>query len=431
MPRPVVPIFWSPRRPSRARSSAPCDGRISAALSANRKFCGEMSSPFSRIVSISATSAQGSTTTPLPMIDSLPRRTTPEGSRLSLYSVFPTRRVWPALWPPWKRTTTSARSDNQSTILPLPSSPHWAPTTTTLPISASSADRHPGLALQNMAAAEAARLRPPVALRFECGDRDPARLPQGAGSGAIGTERQQHATRRERCGQYLQDRIGIEGEAGRRLRCRGIAGLITPAAAELAERAVGRRSAREKRKADPGVVLEATVFDRVDRHFELGSRHREPVEHGTEPCPLGARPTRQLEAVERGKRRGSGTRGKEQALQELSRLACECSNRCGVLVVEGGTQRGRILPADPIGLGDCRHQCWQSDIHREVGHAECRERRSGNHDRLDIGGRTRGADQFGADLADLPLRPDLGAPDPQHLAGVAEAPWPWRAAEPS
>src|SRR5262245_38527297 len=41
-------------------------------------------------------------------------------------------RVWPALWPPWKRTTMSACSDSQSTILPFPSSPHWEPTTTTL-----------------------------------------------------------------------------------------------------------------------------------------------------------------------------------------------------------------------------------------------------------------------------------------------------------
>src|SRR5205085_12517897 len=39
--------------------------------------------------------------------------------------------VCPALWPPWKRTTMSASSESQSTILPLPSSPHWAPTTTT------------------------------------------------------------------------------------------------------------------------------------------------------------------------------------------------------------------------------------------------------------------------------------------------------------
>src|SRR6204780_500490 len=44
-------------------------------------------------------------------------------------------RVWPALGPPWKATTMSACSDNQSTILPFPSSPHWAPTTTTLAIS--------------------------------------------------------------------------------------------------------------------------------------------------------------------------------------------------------------------------------------------------------------------------------------------------------
>src|SRR5574343_131957 len=41
-------------------------------------------------------------------------------------------RVWPALWPPWKRTTPCALSVSQSTSLPLPSSPHCVPTTTTL-----------------------------------------------------------------------------------------------------------------------------------------------------------------------------------------------------------------------------------------------------------------------------------------------------------
>src|ERR1700710_523896 len=40
--------------------------------------------------------------------------------------------VWPALWPPWKRATPCAWSVSQSTTLPLPSSPHWVPTTTTL-----------------------------------------------------------------------------------------------------------------------------------------------------------------------------------------------------------------------------------------------------------------------------------------------------------
>src|SRR3954451_19481261 len=38
--------------------------------------------------------------------------------------------VWPALLPPWKRTITSAFSARRSVILPLPSSPHWAPTMT-------------------------------------------------------------------------------------------------------------------------------------------------------------------------------------------------------------------------------------------------------------------------------------------------------------
>src|SRR3954447_1806762 len=47
------------------------------------------------------------------------------------FHVSPSRTiVWPALLPPWKRTTASACSASRSTTLPLPSSPHWAPTIT-------------------------------------------------------------------------------------------------------------------------------------------------------------------------------------------------------------------------------------------------------------------------------------------------------------
>src|ERR1700756_4981471 len=42
--------------------------------------------------------------------------------------------VWPALLPPWVRTTRSACSVSTSIILPLPSSPHWAPTRIVLAI---------------------------------------------------------------------------------------------------------------------------------------------------------------------------------------------------------------------------------------------------------------------------------------------------------
>src|SRR5262245_52412786 len=55
----------------------------------------------------------------------------PEGMRRSTVLRPPITSVWPALWPPWKRTTPSALSVSQSTILPLPSSPHWVPMTTT------------------------------------------------------------------------------------------------------------------------------------------------------------------------------------------------------------------------------------------------------------------------------------------------------------
>src|SRR6267143_1116294 len=82
--------------------------------------------------SISATSACGETTTPLPMKQcTLPRRM-PEGMRCSTVFLPAMTSVCPALCPPWKRTTPCARSVSQSTILPLPSSPHWVPMTTTL-----------------------------------------------------------------------------------------------------------------------------------------------------------------------------------------------------------------------------------------------------------------------------------------------------------
>src|SRR5260370_12555821 len=55
----------------------------------------------------------------------------PEGMRCSTVFLPAMTSVCPALCPPWKRTTPCARSVSQSTILPLPSSPHCVPMTTT------------------------------------------------------------------------------------------------------------------------------------------------------------------------------------------------------------------------------------------------------------------------------------------------------------
>ena len=84
MPRPVVPIAPLPEARSRITSSSWCSGRIKVTFSAMRKLSGETATPCPRSRSISSSSAFGSSTTPLPMTDSLPCRTTPEGSSDSL-----------------------------------------------------------------------------------------------------------------------------------------------------------------------------------------------------------------------------------------------------------------------------------------------------------------------------------------------------------
>src|ERR1700690_3274777 len=114
--------------------------------------------------------------------------------------------VWPALWPPWKRTTTSARSDSQSTILPLPSSPHWAPTTATLAMRllppSFLRQCHGTAGLQNMRASQPAGLAD-----------FPTRGIQGADSGpALGPPGGSHPTR---ClGRKEQARLGLGARHG-------------------------------------------------------------------------------------------------------------------------------------------------------------------------------------------------------------------------
>src|SRR5450759_3558875 len=78
--------------------------------------------------------------------------------------------VWPALWPPWKRTTMSARLASQSTTLPLPSSPHWAPITATLAIALLRGDGGETAVGQHVRAGQATRLRGRVRHRIKPGD---------------------------------------------------------------------------------------------------------------------------------------------------------------------------------------------------------------------------------------------------------------------
>src|SRR5215467_1555792 len=75
--------------------------------------------------------------------------------------------VWPALWPPWKRTTMSACSESQSTILPLPSSPHCEPTTTTFAMAFPCLRRPSGALLAGALGMSNSRLRRLLLLELE------------------------------------------------------------------------------------------------------------------------------------------------------------------------------------------------------------------------------------------------------------------------
>ncbi|KAG1434153.1 hypothetical protein G6F57_021717 [Rhizopus arrhizus] len=89
------------------------------------------STPEASSSAISFCSAAGEIATPLPIRHSASSRRMPDGIRCRTVFLPLMTRVWPALWPPWKRTTAPISSVSRSTLLPLPSSPHWAPNTTT------------------------------------------------------------------------------------------------------------------------------------------------------------------------------------------------------------------------------------------------------------------------------------------------------------
>ena len=93
-----------------------------------------------RSVSISSSSAQGSITTPLPRIDSLPGRTAGR-QQAELVGLAVDHQGVAGVVPALEADHDLGASESQSTILPLPSSPHWAPTTATLVMSRS---RSPG-----------------------------------------------------------------------------------------------------------------------------------------------------------------------------------------------------------------------------------------------------------------------------------------------
>jgi len=96
-PRPVVPIFFFPRKRSVTRSIVRWYGVMMCAFELTTSR--DRSTPRALRLSISLNSTSRSTTTPLP-ITGTPGFSTPDGSRCIANFCPLTTTVWPALLPP-------------------------------------------------------------------------------------------------------------------------------------------------------------------------------------------------------------------------------------------------------------------------------------------------------------------------------------------
>ncbi len=102
MPRPVVPIWFLPRKRSVTLSIVVWYDVIRCALLESSRR--EVSTPRSLSPRISFSRTAASTTTPLPMTGVTPGVRMPDGSRCSANFSPSMTMVWPALFPPWYLT---------------------------------------------------------------------------------------------------------------------------------------------------------------------------------------------------------------------------------------------------------------------------------------------------------------------------------------
>src|SRR5215469_12054081 len=246
-------------------------------------------------------------------------------------------RVWPALWPPWKRTTTSARSQSQSTILPLPSSPHWEPTTATLAMLLL-LDRQRAAGLQIVTAAEATGFAARLGDGFEPGNGDPPFLAPTGGRSSGGRRRQEEPSARLRHGHGSEQRVEIEGEARRRF---SLATEIAPAPADLAP-----HPARQQGEADAAVIFQASMLDGIDRQNKIGRGRQKQVDDLGQALSFLLRRGWQLQALESGERTPRGPCRAQQPGEELAMRPGEARDGGGIAPIEGRDQPTRLRPIE-------------------------------------------------------------------------------------
>ena len=251
-------------------------------------WASERMTPRARSASISATSTDGSSTTPLPMTQVFPAWRMPLGMRVRIVFSPPTTRVCPALFPPWNRTTTWACWVSRSTTLPFPSSPHWAPTTTTFGMVG------PGPIARAPAGDNGRRIR----------SRAPRRPDDRRAAASVWTQGQrglESASQRRQ----LHGRLGNPAElrlvpVEREHRGADLAILAHPPMERLEHhrRRPARLAARSRHEQDGGVPA-VSGEEQVERALHRAGAQLHPERHRGRPDePVGERPERRPEAAE-------------------------------------------------------------------------------------------------------------------------------------
>src|SRR5262245_48106457 len=352
----------------------------------------------------------------------------PDGMRCSTVFRPPMTSVWPALWPPWKRTTPWAWSVSQSTTLPFPSSPHWVPMTTTL-LAIERCARGPRASGSDLLdfpssaalreAAVAAKLRTVRVVPGQLDDHHLAPTAQRRDRFAqvrVVTVRRENALRPRRPRRDAHELAKVEREAG---------GGAGPAErlADLVVAAAQRDRARELpaigREHNPAVVVVAPQVGEVDarRHAVFAGEPREIREGGPDLGQRRERIGRALQhfgtAVELRQHPQRIPRGRVQAPAQRDEPGA-------ILREQRLEQIGLELRADAAAPRDGAEDADVSDVEPHVLEPAGGERRAQEPLDLDVAFDPGMAVDLRADLQGLPRSREPTRPGMERARAVAQ-----------
>ena len=172
------------------------------------------------------------------------------------------------------------------------------------------------------------------------------------------------------------------------------------------------------------MILEAAIFDRIDGEREVRRRGAEPGRHIGQMVHVRPGLLRHVGRLQEGEA-GSDRSGRiEQREKDRAAFSLALQRRGKgppVLAVEGRAYSGLPFVRDGQRTAERRNQGRKGQVDRQPLDPDVAQRPDRHQDDLRVRRRSGRADQLAADLHELPLRPELRAPHPQHVAGIGQA----------